>query len=195
MARGRRRDLRRDQRFDRDVTPRSPVQLTPLWTGPFLPQAPAEGAWRPRPERISGVPLAGKGLLGTLIRYPYEVRDEKEYVDDIQDVKITKDMLDLAKHLVNQKAADFEPERFEDRYEEAVTELINAKRQGKAIGPRPRPGGGNVVDLRGCCVFLFLKPGGLPWIAGDFTNHYCGAAIPVRRVSLVSELSRSGGTI
>jgi DNA end-binding protein Ku len=85
--------------------------------------------------------------MGTLIRYPYEVRDEKEYVDDIQDVKITKDMLDLAKHLVNQKAADFEPERFEDPYEEAVTELINAKRQGKAIGPRPRPSGANVVDL------------------------------------------------
>src|SRR2546421_8475970 len=146
-------------------------------------------------EHIIGLEPLGKGLMGTLIRYPYEVRDEKEYVDDIQDVKITKDMLDLAKHLVNQKAADFEPERFEDPYEEAVTELINAKRQGKAIGPRPRPGGGNVVDLRGCCVFLFLKPGGLPWIAGDFTNHYCGAAIPVRRVSLVSELSRSGGTI
>ena len=85
--------------------------------------------------------------MGTLIRYPYEVRDEKEYFDDIQDVKVTKDMLDLAKHIVNQKAADFEPERFEDHYEEALTELINAKRQGKTVGPRPRPSGGNVVDL------------------------------------------------
>jgi DNA end-binding protein Ku len=56
-------------------------------------------------------------------------------------------MLDLAKHIVNQKAADFEPERFEDHYEEALTELINAKRQGKTVGPRPRPSGGNVVDL------------------------------------------------
>jgi DNA end-binding protein Ku len=56
-------------------------------------------------------------------------------------------MLDLAKHIVTQKAADFEPERFEDRYEEALTELINAKRQGKTIGTKPRPRGENVVDL------------------------------------------------
>src|SRR5215217_3257155 len=98
-------------------------------------------------EHIIALEPLDKGLMGTLWRYAYEVPDEKDYFDDIQDVKITKDMLDLAKHIVNQKAADFEPERFEDHYEEALTELINAKRQGKAIGPRPRPSGGNVVDL------------------------------------------------
>jgi DNA end-binding protein Ku len=43
-------------------------------------------------------------------------------------------MLDLAKHIVNQKASTFEPENFEDRYEEALTELINAKRNGKTVG-------------------------------------------------------------
>jgi DNA end-binding protein Ku len=68
--------------------------------------------------------------MGTLLRYPYEVRDEKEYFDEIQDVKVTKDMLDLAKHIVTQKTAEFEPEKFEDHYEEAITELINAKRNG-----------------------------------------------------------------
>src|SRR5258705_13816768 len=98
-------------------------------------------------EHIIGLEPLERGLMGTLLRYPYEVRDEKEYFDEIQDVKVTKDMLDLAKHIVNQKAADFEPERFEDHYEEALTELINAKRQGKTIGPRPRPSGGNVLDL------------------------------------------------
>jgi DNA end-binding protein Ku len=98
-------------------------------------------------EHIIGLEPMDKGLVGTLLRYPYEVRDEKEYFDEIQDVKVTKDMLDLAKHIVNQKAADFEPERFEDHYEEALTELINAKRQGKTISPRPRPSSGNVVDL------------------------------------------------
>src|SRR5436309_11371798 len=98
-------------------------------------------------EHIIGLEPLGKGLMGTLIRYPYEVRDEKEYFDDIQDVKVTKDMLDLAKHIVNQKKAEFEPEKFEDHYEEALTELINAKRQGKTIDPKPRPRGENVVDL------------------------------------------------
>src|SRR6202048_2395471 len=98
-------------------------------------------------EHIIGLEPLEKGLMGTLLRYPYEIRDEKEYFDEIQDVKGTKDMLDLAKHIVNQKAADFEPEKFEDHYEEALTELINAKRQGKTIGPKPRPRGENVVAL------------------------------------------------
>jgi hypothetical protein len=62
-------------------------------------------------------------------------------------VKVTKDMLDLAKHIVTQKAADFEPERFEDHYEAALAELINAKRNGKTVGAKPRPRGENVVDL------------------------------------------------
>src|ERR1700674_1633743 len=56
-------------------------------------------------------------------------------------------MLDLAKHIVTQKTAEFEPEKFEDHYEEALTELINAKRNGKTIAAKPRPKGENVVDL------------------------------------------------
>jgi DNA end-binding protein Ku len=87
------------------------------------------------------------GLMGTLLRYPYEVRDEKEYFDGIQDIKVTRDMLDLAKHIVNQKTSEFGPEKFEDHYEEALTELINAKRNGKTIAAKPRPKGENVVDL------------------------------------------------
>jgi DNA end-binding protein Ku len=56
-------------------------------------------------------------------------------------------MLDLAKHIVTQKTAEFEPEKFEDHYEEALTELINAKRNGKTIAAKPGPKGENVVDL------------------------------------------------
>src|SRR5437763_15651616 len=98
-------------------------------------------------EHIIALEPLDKGLMGTLLRYPYEVRDEKEYFDDIQDVKVTKDMLDLAKHIVSRKAGELEPQNFEDHYEEALTELINAKRQGKTIRKKPRPTGENVVDL------------------------------------------------
>src|ERR1700738_2657054 len=88
-----------------------------------------------------------KGLVGTLLRYPYEVRSEDEYFDEIQDVKVTKDMLDLAKHIVNQKSGSFEPDKFEDHYETALVDLINSKRSGKPITPKERPHGENVVDL------------------------------------------------
>jgi DNA end-binding protein Ku len=99
-------------------------------------------------EHIIALEPLDNGLMGTLLRYPYEVRDEKEYFDDIQNVKITKDMLDLAKHIVEQKSASFEPEKFEDRYEEALVELINRKRNGQLTGAKPAPKtSGNVINL------------------------------------------------
>src|SRR6201998_830971 len=98
-------------------------------------------------EHIIALEPLDKGLMGTLLRYPYEVRSEEEYFDEIQDVKVTKDMLDLAKHIVNQKSGSFEPDRFEDHYESALIDLINQKRAGKPITPKERPRGENVVDL------------------------------------------------
>lgn len=98
-------------------------------------------------EHIIALEPMDKGLVGTLLRYPYEVRSEQEYFDEIQDVKVTKDMLDLARHIVNQKAGNFEPEKFEDHYETALIELINQKRAGKPITPKDKPAATNVVNL------------------------------------------------
>ena len=98
-------------------------------------------------ERIIALEPLDKGLMGTLLRYPYEVRDPQEYFDEIQDVKVTKDMLDLARHIVEQKAGRFEPDKFEDQYETALVDLINQKRAGKPITEKERPHGDNVVDL------------------------------------------------
>lgn len=99
-------------------------------------------------EHIIALEPMGKGLMGTLLRYPYEVRDEAEYFDGIQDVKVTKDMLDLARHIVTQKSGEFEPEKFEDHYESALIELINKKRAGQTISaPTKSRTSGNVIDL------------------------------------------------
>src|SRR4051794_36179913 len=97
-------------------------------------------------EHIIALEPLDNGLMGTLLRYPYEVRNEKEYFDVIQDVKITKDMLDLAKHIVEQKSASFEPEQFEDRYEQALIDLINQKRNGLSTKAAPKTTG-NVINL------------------------------------------------
>jgi DNA end-binding protein Ku len=98
-------------------------------------------------EHIIALEPLDKGLVGTLLRYPYEVRNEAEYFDEIEDVKLTKDMLDLAKHIVNSKSGDFEPEKFEDHYEAALIDLINKKRNGQPITAKARPAVGNVVNL------------------------------------------------
>jgi DNA end-binding protein Ku len=99
-------------------------------------------------EHIIALEPLGKGLMGTLLRYPYEVRGEKDYFDDIQDVKVTKDMLDLAQHIVERKSASFEPEKFEDHYESALTDLINKKRGGMLTTTKAAPkSSGNVINL------------------------------------------------
>lgn len=98
-------------------------------------------------EHVIALQARGKGLMGLLLRYPYEVRDEKEYFDGIDDVKLTKDMLDLAKHIVANKSGHFEPEKFHDEYETALIDLINHKRAGQPIAKAKPQREGNVIDL------------------------------------------------
>ena len=90
-------------------------------------------------EHIIALEARDKGLLGVTLRYPYEVRKEAEYFDDIPDENIPKDMLDLASHIVESKAGHFEPARFEDQYEDALKELLKKKQSGQKIeAPRER---------------------------------------------------------
>ena len=73
------------------------------------------------------------------LRYPYEVRKEADYFDDIRTRRLPKDMLDLAKHIVDSKKAEWKPERFEDQYEDALKELLKKKQSGQKIeAPRDR---------------------------------------------------------
>src|SRR3984893_6142782 len=81
-------------------------------------------------EHIIALEPLDKGLMGTLLRHPYEVRDPKEYFDEIQGVNVTKVMLDLAQHIVEKKSGSFEPDKFEDHYESALIDLINKQRSG-----------------------------------------------------------------
>src|SRR5256885_14549213 len=90
-------------------------------------------------EHIIALEARGKGMMGITLRYPYEVRKEEEYFDDIPDEKIPKDMLELAAHIVETKKAHFEPEGFEDRYEDALKDLLKKKQGGEKIeAPRER---------------------------------------------------------
>lgn len=99
-------------------------------------------------EHVIALQARDNGLMGTLLRYPYEVRDPAEYFDGIQDVKVTTEMLDLARHIVETKSASFDPEHFEDRYETALIELLNQKQKGQPVRTAVKQRDtGNVVSL------------------------------------------------
>jgi DNA end-binding protein Ku len=84
-------------------------------------------------EHIIAIEPLGKGLLGTTLRYPYELRDESDYFDDIKSPKISKDMVELASHILDTKAAHFDPTKFKDEYENALRALVRRKASGKPM--------------------------------------------------------------
>lgn len=99
-------------------------------------------------EHVIAIEPLGKGLLGITLRYPYEVRDEHEYFDDIRNPKISKDMIELASHILDTKAGHFDPSKFKDEYESALKTLVRRKAAGKpvkAVEPEERPS--NVISL------------------------------------------------
>ncbi|WP_315775907.1 MULTISPECIES: Ku protein [unclassified Bradyrhizobium] len=99
-------------------------------------------------EHIIAIEPMGKGMLGTTLRFPYELRDEGEFFDDIKAPKITKDMVELAGHILQTKAAHFDPSDFKDQYETALKALVKRKASGKPIKlPEPEERPDNVVSL------------------------------------------------
>jgi DNA end-binding protein Ku len=98
-------------------------------------------------EHVIALEPRGSGMLGVTLRYPYEVRRAEEYFGAIEDVKIPKDMLDLASHIVDTKRGKFQPEKFEDEYEDALKELLRKKQRGEKIERPTERAPSNVINL------------------------------------------------
>jgi DNA end-binding protein Ku len=99
-------------------------------------------------EHVIALEPCEKGLLGTTLRYDYEVRDAKPYLSDIPNARIAKDMLKLAEHILETKAAHFDPKTFKDQYEIALRKLVQKKAAGKKIEvEKPTEKPSNVINL------------------------------------------------
>jgi DNA end-binding protein Ku len=89
-----------------------------------------------------------KGLLGTTLRYDYEVKDEKQFFNGIPSPKISREMVDLASHILDKKAGHFDARKFKDEYENALKSLVRRKAKGHTIeAPEPEPPPSNVINL------------------------------------------------
>jgi DNA end-binding protein Ku len=87
----------------------------------------------------------GDGLIATTLNFDYEVRAAGEAFDDMADIKINTEMLDLASHIIGTKKGSYDASKFDDRYEEALAELVKAKIEGKpykktAVPKASKPG-------------------------------------------------------
>lgn len=87
------------------------------------------------------------GLVATTLNFDYEVRSAKSAFSSIKEHRIEGEMLELAEHIIKTKRGKFDPSQFEDRYESALAELVQAKVEGKEIKPSKRPEPAKVVSL------------------------------------------------
>ena len=101
-----------------------------------------------RREHVVMLEAFDKGLLATTLRYPYEVRDQAAYFEDVPELKLPAEMKELASHIVDSKAMHFDPSKFEDHYETALLELLRAKQAGRTIEPeKGQPAPHRVINL------------------------------------------------
>jgi len=100
-----------------------------------------------RRERVLKLEPRGKGIVATSLHFANEVHASDGYFAEIPDLELPKEMLELAKHIIQKMSGKFEPEQFEDRYENALIELIRSKQQGMPIKPQPTHRSTNVINL------------------------------------------------
>ena len=99
-------------------------------------------------EHIIAIEPFGKGMLGTTLRYDYEVRDEKELFRGVPSPKIPKEMVSLASHILDTKSGHFDPSQFKDEFELELRKLVKGKASGKTIeAPEEQEKPSNVIDL------------------------------------------------
>lgn len=101
-----------------------------------------------RRERPVVIEPLGKGMVLTTLRYDNTVRQPDTVFDEIKAVKTDKEMIELAQHIIDKKASKFDPSKFDDKYEDALLELIRAKKAGKKA-PKAKAAAkpSNVVNL------------------------------------------------
>jgi DNA end-binding protein Ku len=100
-----------------------------------------------RRERILMLEPHDKGLVATSLHYANEVHAAAGYFDEIPETELPKQMLELAKHIIEKMTGEFVPEEFEDRYETALIELIRSKQKGMPVKPQPTHRQTNVINL------------------------------------------------
>lgn len=100
-----------------------------------------------RKERVIAIRSCTKGMIGYALREEANIRDTDQFFDDIDSVSIDKDMMDLAMKLVEQKTDKFDPSKFDDRYENRLKQLIEAKLEGVELEPEEYEEAPKVINL------------------------------------------------
>ena len=134
-------------------------------------------------ERIAALKPCGRGMLLETLRYGEEVREADSYFDTVEDGKVNEDQLDLAKQIIQKKAAKFDPDKFSDHYDDAMRELIKAKlgdKHAQKVIESPRPTA-QVINLMDALKRSLKGRGGDTGAEASATGDKAEAAKPARK--------------
>jgi DNA end-binding protein Ku len=135
-----------------------------------------------RRERVMMLEAFGKGIMGTTLHYPYEIRSEEGVFEDIPDLKLPDQMVGLAEDIIDKMSGEFDPSKFEDRYENAMIELIRSKQEGLPAPKERAPSRpANVVNLMDALRRSIEDSGGKPASKPAAKKAEAKAEAPVRK--------------
>src|SRR6185436_13887974 len=135
-----------------------------------------------RRERVMMLEPFGKGIMGTTLHYPYEIRGEESVFEDIPDLKLPDQMVGLAEEIIDRMSGEFEPDKFEDRYENAMIELIRSKQAGlPAPKEKPTSRPANVVNLMDALRKSIEVGGGKEKAAKPAGKRATAEAVPAKK--------------
>ncbi|HEV2363590.1 MAG TPA: Ku protein [Caulobacteraceae bacterium] len=97
-------------------------------------------------ERQVAISPIDNGFRLVTLRAAREIREPASALDKLN-VKISADMLAMAGQIIASKPLSFEPEAFQDRYEEALMALVKSKISGGQPVITKAPERGNVINL------------------------------------------------
>lgn len=132
----------------------------------------------------------GKGLIATTLNFDYEIRSAEDAFSDIPRIKIDNEMLELAEHIIKTKAGEFDPRSFDDRYESALAELVQAKIEGRKIRPQKKPAPPKVVSLLDALRESAKAGGAGSAKAASAAKPKAGAAKKGRKTATATETER-----
>jgi DNA end-binding protein Ku len=99
-------------------------------------------------ERVVALRIIGKGIVAHTLHEPRDLNDPQKMFDELPTAKPDADMIKLAEQLIERQTGPFDAKDFEDRYEQRLRAVIDAKLKGEGVEPEEEDeGSSNVIDL------------------------------------------------
>jgi DNA end-binding protein Ku len=116
-------------------------------------------------EDLVALEPCGNGMMLEVLHYADEIKDADSVFEGIGHGRLRQDLIEMAKDLIEQRAASFDASAYKNHYAEALRQLVNSKLKGGkqvAVGEEKEAAGGKVIDFTEALKRSLQKSGSAP---------------------------------